>query len=108
MSAEASPSAPPPSSPPRLISLDAFRGFVMLLMIAEVIRLAAVARALPGNGFWAFLAHHQSHVEWVGCSLHDLIQPSFSFIVGVALPFSISARLRRGQTRSQMTLHAFF
>jgi len=107
MSAEASPPAPPPSSPPRLLSLDAFRGFVMLLMMAEVIHLAAVARALPGSAFWAFLAHHQEHVEWIGCSLHDLIQPSFSFIVGVALPFSIAARLARGQTPRRLTLHAF-
>ena len=37
------------------------------------------------TGFWELLCHHQSHVEWVGCSLHDLIQPSFSFLVGVAL-----------------------
>src|SRR5580658_2822310 len=101
------PPAPPPAAPPRLVSLDAFRRFVMLLLMAEVIRLAAVAQALPGNPFWAFLAHHQSHVEWIGCSLHDLIQPSFSFIVGVALPFSIAARLGRGQTRGRMTLHAF-
>ena len=79
----------------------------MLLMMAEVVRFAAVAQALPGNPFWAFLAHHQTHVEWIGCSLHDLIQPSFSFIVGVALPFSIAARLGRGQTRGRMTLHAF-
>ncbi len=91
----------------RLVSLDAYRGFVMLLMMAEVLRLSAVARALPLSGFWAFLGYHQSHVEWVGCSLHDLIQPSFSFIVGVALPFSIAARLARGQTRGRMALHAF-
>ena len=79
----------------------------MLLMMAEVIRLGTVAQALPESAFWAFLAHHQEHVEWIGCSLHDLIQPSFSFIVGVALPFSISARLGRGQEWGRMTLHAF-
>ena len=43
--------------------------------------------------------HHQSHVEWTGCSLHDLIQPSFSFLVGVALPFSLASRLARGQSQ---------
>ena len=79
----------------RLVSLDAYRGFVMLLMMAEVLRLSAVARAMPASGFWDFLGYHQSHVEWVGCSLHDLIQPSFSFIVGVALPFSIAAARSR-------------
>lgn len=93
--------------PARLVSLDAYRGFVMLLMMAEVVRLAAVARALPESGFWKFLAWHQTHVEWIGCSLHDLIQPSFSFIVGVALPFSIAARRERGQSALHMSLHAF-
>ena len=54
------------------------------------------------------LCHHQTHVEWVGCSLHDLIQPSFSFLVGVALPFSIASRLARGQSKARMTAHALW
>lgn len=92
----------------RLTSLDAYRGFVMFLMMAEVLRLCRVSAALPGNAFWKFLCYHQSHVEWIGCSLHDLIQPSFSFIVGVAVPFSIASRLTRGQSRGQMTVHALW
>jgi predicted acyltransferase len=40
--------------------------------------------------------------------LHDLIQPSFSFLVGVALPFSIAARLSRGQSTGQMWWHAIW
>jgi heparan-alpha-glucosaminide N-acetyltransferase len=86
--------------------MDAYRGFVMFLMMAEVLSLSRVARARPDSAFWQFLAHHQSHVPWVGCSLHDLIQPSFSFLVGVALPFSLASRAARGQSRTRMTLHA--
>lgn len=86
--------------------MDAYRGLVMLLMMAEVLHLSRVSRALPESGFWKFLAFHQSHVEWIGCSLHDLIQPSFSFLVGVALPFSIASRAARGQTQVFMHLHA--
>src|ERR1043166_2813164 len=71
-----------PSKPGRLLSLDTYRGFVMFLMMAEVLRLSKVASAFPESNFWKFLAHHQTHVDWVGCSLHDLIQPSFSFMVG--------------------------
>jgi predicted acyltransferase len=93
--------------PTRLTSLDAYRGFVMFLMMAEALHFSHVSRALPGNGFWQFLAYHQSHVDWIGCSLHDLIQPSFSFLVGVALPFSIANRAGR-QGRRQMTAHAFW
>jgi len=70
----------------------------MFLMMAEVLNLQHVARARPDSWFWQLLAHHQSHVEWVGCSLHDLIQPSFSFLVGVALPFSLASRVGRGQS----------
>ncbi|MGE0129664.1 MAG: acyltransferase family protein [Blastocatellales bacterium] len=104
--------SPPPRFGPttlaeRLTSLDAYRGFVMFLMMAEVLRLSRVSRALPESGFWSFLAHHQSHVEWIGCSLHDLIQPSFSFVVGVALPFSLAARMAKGESQAQMIAHAF-
>ena len=68
-----------PTLPTRLTSADVYRGFVMLLMMGEVLSFHEVSEALPDISFWAFLAHHQDHVEWVGCSLHDLIQPSFSF-----------------------------
>ena len=90
----------------RIASVDVYRGFVMLLMMAEVLSLSRVARALPESGFWQFLSFHQSHVPWVGCSLHDLIQPSFSFLVGVALPFSIGSRLAKGATFSALLRHA--
>ncbi|MSU23100.1 MAG: DUF5009 domain-containing protein [Opitutus sp.] len=96
----------PAPAPVRLSSVDAYRGFVMLLMMGEVLRLRSVARAVPESRVWQFLAEHQSHVEWIGASLHDLIQPSFSFLVGVALPFSIAARAARGATQARLTLHA--
>jgi len=95
-----------PSPQKRLLSLDAYRGFVMFLMVAEIWHLCRVSGHLPQSVFWQFLCHHQSHVAWIGCSLHDLIQPAFSFIVGVALPFSIAGRLARGDSRSGMILHA--
>jgi len=80
----------------------------MLLMMGEVLQLSHVARALPGNAFWNFLAYHQTHVEWAGCSLHDTIQPGFSFLVGVALPYSIAARLAKGGNFRAMFLHALW
>jgi heparan-alpha-glucosaminide N-acetyltransferase len=92
----------------RLTSLDAYRGFVMFLMMAEVLHLSRVSAALPDSIFWKILAFNQSHVDWIGCSLHDLIQPSFSFMVGVALPFSIASRLAKGQTKLRLSLHAFW
>lgn len=98
----------PASATTRLASVDAYRGFVMLLMMGEVLRFCSVAKALPESGFWQFLCHHQSHVDWVGCSLHDMIQPSFSFLVGVALPFSLARRIAEGQPLLGRSLHAFW
>ncbi|QEL13835.1 acyltransferase family protein [Limnoglobus roseus] len=97
-----------PTPPPlaRITSVDAYRGFVMLLMMAEVLHLGRMAKTFPHSPVWQFLSWHQSHVEWRGCSLHDLIQPSFSFLVGVALPFSIASRVAKGQSFTRMTLHA--
>lgn len=91
--------------PQRVSSIDAYRGFVMFLMMAEVLRLSKVAESFPDSAVWAFLDFHQSHVPWVGCSLHDLIQPSFSFLVGVALPYSIASRASRQQNTTIMWLH---
>jgi heparan-alpha-glucosaminide N-acetyltransferase len=91
---------------PRNIAVDAYRGFVMVLMMAEVLHLARVARAYPESGIWNFLAYHQSHVAWAGASLHDLIQPSFSFLVGVALPYSLARRLSSGANPGALFAHA--
>ncbi|WP_422930281.1 acyltransferase family protein [Singulisphaera sp. PoT] len=108
---ESPPLPPPPLPPPvsrRLLSIDAYRGFVMFLMMGEVLQFCAVASAIPASVFWKTLCHHQEHVEWVGCVLHDMIQPSFSFLVGVALPFSLASRSARGQSKFRLTLHAFW
>jgi heparan-alpha-glucosaminide N-acetyltransferase len=104
--------SPPPaqtrSGTVRNVAIDAYRGFVMLLMMGEVLRFAAVSKAFPDSSFWHILAYHQSHVEWAGCSLHDMIQPSFSFLVGVALPYSIASRLKRGAAFGNMFTHALW
>lgn len=80
----------------------------MLLMMAEILEFSHVARAFPGNWFWGILSYNQSHVEWAGFSLHDLIQPSFSFLVGVALPYSIASRLRKGGSFQTLFGHALW
>ncbi|CAG5068252.1 hypothetical protein DYBT9623_00981 [Dyadobacter sp. CECT 9623] len=89
----------------RVSSVDAYRGFVMFLMMAEVLRLEQISESFPDSAFWSFLAFHQSHVPWVGCSLHDLIQPSFSFLVGVAMPYSMASRASQNQSTGVMWYH---
>jgi heparan-alpha-glucosaminide N-acetyltransferase len=90
----------------RIVALDAFRGLVMVLMLAEALRLPAVARSFSDSALWRFIAFHTGHVPWEGGSLHDLIQPGFSFLVGAALPFSIAVRQARGQSFRLMLAHA--
>ncbi len=92
----------------RNVSVDAYRGFVMLLLMAEVLELAQVAAAYPSSSFWKFLAFNQTHVEWFGCSLHDTIQPGFSFLVGVALPYSIASRIAKGSSFLDLFTHTLW
>jgi heparan-alpha-glucosaminide N-acetyltransferase len=96
------------SAPPRNIAVDAYRGFVMLLMMGEVMSFASVAHAFPGSLFWRILAYNQTHVEWAGMGLHDTIQPGFTFLVGVALPYSIHSRLSKGQSFRKQLAHTMW
>lgn len=92
--------------PPRLLSLDAYRGFIMLVMASEGFGFSQVAKKFPDNKVWQSLGYHFSHVEWLGCAFWDLIQPSFMFMVGVAMAYSYAARSAKGQPYWKMFLHA--
>jgi predicted acyltransferase len=78
----------------RLVSLDAYRGFTMLAMASAGMGLAH----LRTDGRWGWLADQFEHREWLGCTFWDLIQPSFMFIVGVAMSFSFGKRMGEGQS----------
>lgn len=108
--AETETSAPPVQATPtqRIGSIDAYRGVVMFLLMAESLRLRQVSANFPESALWKFLAYHQTHVDWIGCSLHDMIQPSFSFLVGVSLPFSLAARRSKGSSTGNIVLHALW
>jgi heparan-alpha-glucosaminide N-acetyltransferase len=89
--------------PGRLSSIDAYRGFVMLLIMAQVLHPDDVLNSRFWHAFWVY---GQDHVQWVGFILHDVIQPSFSFLVGVVLPFSIAGRMMKSQSKLRLTGHA--
>lgn len=95
---------------PRVASIDVYRGMVMFLMLAEMLHLNRLKEKVQGEGWLAttldWLAFHTSHVPWRGCSLHDMIQPSFTFLVGTAMAFSLVARADKGQSWNLMFLHA--
>jgi len=100
-------SSPMPSSPadaartPRVVSLDAYRGLIMLTLLC-----GGIFHSLAGHPVWGWLARHNEHVAWEGLVYWDLIQPAFMFMVGVAMPFAFAARTRRGDSRGQQAVHA--
>jgi heparan-alpha-glucosaminide N-acetyltransferase len=98
----------PKTSPKRLVSLDAFRGATMLFMASEIMRIPDVLRSFAACTTCQFFADLLSHKEWVGCAPWDLIQPSFMFMVGVSLPYSIASRIAKGQSFRRMFGHAVY
>ena len=105
--------APPAASvaaaaPQRNVAVDAYRGLVMLLMMAEVMQFGEVAKSFPNSTLWHILGYNQTHVEWTGMGLHDMIQPSFTFLVGVALPYSLRSRQKKGQSFGKIIAHTIW
>jgi heparan-alpha-glucosaminide N-acetyltransferase len=96
------------TQPGRLVSLDAYRGAIMLMMASGGLGLGQVARLHPDSGIWRFIGHQTEHAPWAGFTLWDIIQPAFMFMVGVALPWSVANRRARGQTFGPMLAHALW
>ena len=65
----------------RLISLDVFRGFTILLMTI-----------VNNPGSWASIYPPLDHAEWNGCTPTDLVFPFFIFIMGTAIPFAMPTK----------------
>lgn len=79
---------------PRLMSLDALRGFDMFWIIGAD-ALVATLNQMSQTAPTSFLAHQLTHAEWEGFRFYDLIFPLFIFIVGVSLTFSLSKTLQQ-------------
>jgi heparan-alpha-glucosaminide N-acetyltransferase len=92
----------------RLLSLDTLRGFTMLFMASEILRIPQVLRRFPDNAFATTTAYLLEHRTWLGCSPWDLIQPAFMFMVGVALPYSVARRREQGQSFERQLAHSVF
>ncbi|WP_411274562.1 acyltransferase family protein [Daejeonella sp.] len=69
------------TSPPRLLSLDVFRGFTVAAMIL-----------VNNPGSWSHIYEPLKHAEWHGCTPTDLIFPFFLFIVGVSISFALGSK----------------
>jgi len=86
----------------RVLSLDAFRGFVMLSMLLGTLGLEKLA----GRPVAGLLYNQLNHVPWVGFHFEDLILPAFLFIIGVSMAVSDEKRRARGQSRRERFRHA--
>jgi predicted acyltransferase len=88
---------------PRLVSLDALRGFDMFWIIGGEEILRAIAKLSGSPTFLEAAYYNTSHPEWNGFSFYDLIFPLFMFIAGVAIPFSFAAH--RSRREGDFALH---
>lgn len=88
------------------MSLDAYRGLIMLTLL-----FGGVFQSLRSSPGWEWLAWNNDHVAWEtrfwqeGVAYWDLIQPSFMFMVGVAMPFALARRAAEGANGRQRFLH---
>ena len=85
----------------RLMSIDAFRGFDMMMIMGFNAMMIALGKWMyGGDGGW--LANQFRHPEWFGLSFYDTIFPTFLFIAGLSFPFSHAKDVARGATSLQM------
>ena len=86
----------------RYLALDAYRGFIMLVLASGGFGLAGLAKRNPA---FTAVAGQFEHMSWQWITFWDLIQPAFMFMVGVALPFALARRIEQGATGRQLFRH---
>ena len=81
----------------RLVSLDFYRGLIMVLLMLDSTGLYEhlVQVSAPGS-FLHSLSIQFTHYPWHGLHFWDLIQPGFMFIAGVAMAFSLFKQTTKG------------
>ena len=85
----------------RLMSLDAFRGFIMFWIVGGEALFYALSK-LDGvrSEILNTLIIQLQHVSWEGFRFYDLIFPSFVFIVGASIAFSLGKLQTSGSRRA--------
>ncbi len=85
----------------RYLSLDAYRGLIMILLVSSGFGFGA----LKTHPVYGVIASQLDHVPWEGAVFWDLVMPAFVLMVGVAMPFAFARRIERGATFNQNLLH---
>lgn len=89
------------AQPVRLQSLDALRGFDMLL-IAGGGAFISLLHGKTGLAWVDAMAMQLEHPTWHGFTFYDFIFPLFLFMAGVSLSFSLTNGLARGTSHAEL------
>lgn len=84
------------TAPRRVHSIDVLRGLTIALMIL-----------VNDPGDWNHLFRQLDHAEWNGWTLTDLVFPTFLFLVGASMVYSLASRAAKGSCRGSLTAHIF-
>jgi len=84
------------AGPPRVLSVDLLRGLTIAFMIL-----------VNDPGDWGHVFEPLDHATWNGWTPTDLVFPTFLFLVGASLVFSLESRSARGDCRKTLTGHVF-
>src|SRR5665647_232853 len=79
----------------RILSIDIMRGLTLFLML--------FVNDLFEPGVPAWLVHTKGNIDGMG--LADWVFPGFLFMVGMAIPYAISSRMKNGETKIKVFLH---
>jgi predicted acyltransferase len=80
--------------PGRVLSVDLLRGLTIALMIL-----------VNDPGDWGHTFTQLDHAKWNGWTLTDLVFPTFIFLIGVSVVFSMAARTAKGDCRKTQAGH---
>jgi predicted acyltransferase len=81
----------------RILTIDIMRGLTLFLMLF-------VNDLYMKNVPW-WLGHTEANFDGMG--LADWVFPGFLFMVGMAVPFAVQSRLKKGDSTLQLLLHIF-
>jgi predicted acyltransferase len=80
--------------PKRVLSVDVARGITIAFMIL-----------VNDPGDWNHVYGQLDHAFWNGWTLTDLVFPSFLFLIGASIIFSLQSRIAKGESRSALAGH---
>lgn len=84
--------------PERLLSLDVFRGLIMVLLVLESTGLYERLWEAGEHTFFGIFLVQFFHHPWNGLRFWDLIQPGFMFMAGTAMAYSLHRQQVEGMS----------